>query len=407
MTLTGMAWRYLWHRPLVTALTLTGILLGTALVSSVLTLRREAEEALLREGQLFDLVVGAKGSPLQLVLSSIYHLDVPNGNIPMSVFEDLKRDGRVKAAYAIGLGDNYDGYRIVGVEESFFDLARRGSGAVFALQQGRRFTQAFEAVLGAQVARRTGLRVGDTFVGYHGLLANPGASAHRDFPYTVVGELAPTGTAQDRAIFVRLDSVWRVHEAEQIRHGEPPAARQVTSVLVQLRSPGLRLLVAQRIADTTPALAAIPLHELLRLFEQVLGPLHQVLLAIALLVVVVASLSIAATLYQSAERQRRDLAILRTLGAHPREIFALVLGQAGLLALLGLVGGWLFGHGAVQAASYLVMDRTGLALHGWHTDHYECIALAMVFILAVVAGLVPALASYRRTPVSDIRNQAG
>lgn len=405
MTLTRLAWRYLWHRPLVTGLTLAGVLLGTALVSSVLTLRREVEEALLREGQLFDLAVGAKGSPLQLVLSCIYHLDVPTGNIPLSVFEHLQADPRVKAAYAIGLGDNFKGFRIVGVESPFFSLTRRDGSPVFSLAHGRVFTQAFEAVVGAQVARQGDLHNGDTFVGYHGLLAMRGASAHDDFPYTVVGELKPTGTAQDRAIFVRLDSVWRVHEAEQIRHGASASPREVTSVLVQLRSPGLRMLMARQISDTSPAMAAIPLQELLRLFEQVLGPIHQVLLAVSLLVVLVAALSISATLYQSAERQRRDLAILRMLGAYPRELFLLVLMQAGLLASVGAASGWVAGHGLVQIVAQRVLLRTGLSLHAWHADAYEGAAIAVVVVMAVAAGMIPAFASYRRAPVNDLRTQ--
>lgn len=407
MTLGGMAWRYLWHRPLVTSLTLAGVLLGTALVSSVLTLRREVESALLREGHLFDLVVGAKGSPLQLVLSSLYHLDVPTGNIPLSVFEHIQKDPRVKAAYAIGLGDNYRGYRIVGVQTAFQELAHRDGTPAITLVQGHWFAEPFHAVLGAQVARQTGLRVGDTFVGYHGLLATPGAEAHADYPYTVVGILEATGTAQDRSILVHLDSVWRVHDAERVRHGAATAPPEVTAALVQLRTPGLRLLMARTLTDSTSAMAAIPLQELLRLSEQILGPLHQVLLAISFLVVLVAVLSISATLYQSAERQRRDLAILRMLGAHPRELFTLVLLQAGWLAVLGIGAGWVTGHGLVHLAAHLVQQRSGLLLYSWRTDAYEMIALGLVVAMAVLAGLLPALASYRRTPVTDLRTQAG
>lgn len=400
MSLWRLAWRYAWTRPLVTVLTLAGLALGAALISGVLSLRRETQRAFMQGSASYDLVVGAKGSPLQLVLSSVYHLDVPPGNIPYARYEALRADARVRAAYPIGLGDNFRGFRIVGTEPALLDAQRIEPDEppvnLFALREGRAFTGAFEAVLGHDVARQAGLAPGDTFTGSHGLVAGIGPDDHAHHPYTVVGVLAPSGRPDDRAIFVPLDAVWRIHAHEEAD------AREVTAVLVQLKVAGLRLWVADEIQRETEAMAAIPMNEMFRLYRQILGPVQRMLMAAAYLVVTVAALSMLAALYQSAERRRRDLAILRALGAHPGEIFALVMSEAVLLTLMGLAAGWLLGHGAAAVAAHHLQQTTGLALSAWTSDRTEALALLVVAACGCLSGLVPALAGYRRSPVEDI-----
>ena len=160
--------------------------------------------------------------------------------------------------------------------------------------------------------------------------------------------------------------------------------------------------MSQEIQKRTESMAAIPVNEMLRLYQQVLAPMQRVLLAVAALVVLVSALSITATLYQSAERRRRDLAVLRALGAHPREIFALVVMEALLLTFLGLAAGWLIGHGALAAAGPHLRDTLGIGVSPWSTDRVEIIALGIVALGGLLAGLVPAVLAYRREPVSDL-----
>jgi putative ABC transport system permease protein len=415
MSLWRMAWRYLWGRALVTTLTLTGIALSAALICSVLTLRRESESGFLRESGQYDLVAGAKGSPLQLVLSSVYHLDLPTGNIPYDRFLSLRDDPRIASAIPLGLGDNYRGYRIVGTDTNLFLLNDRLNlqKQLFNLQEGRFFQNDFDAVVGSQVASQTGLKLGDTFVGTHGLVVTPGSSEHKAFPYKVVGVLAPGNGANDRAIFTPLASVWRIHSDETEIHRKLAGIvstnatalasdLEVTAVLLRLKAVGLRLWMSQEIQKRTESMAAIPVNEMLRLYQQVLAPMQRVLLAVAALVVLVSALSITATLYQSAERRRRDLAVLRALGAHPHEIFALVVLEALLLTWLGLAAGWLIGHGALAAAGPHLRDTLGIGVSPWSTDRIEIIALGIVALGGLLAGLVPAVLAYRREPVSDL-----
>ena len=179
MTLWGIAWGYLWNRKFTTFLTILSVALAVALISSVLTLREETRKRFEEEGQAFDLVVGAKGSPLQLVLSSVYFMDNPTGNIPWTVYEQIKNDKEyVQSAYPIALGDNFQGFRIVGTDASLFEHKWISpiSGEErhpFKLKEGKIFEKPFEAVLGALVARETGLNIGDTFISSHGFIKLP------------------------------------------------------------------------------------------------------------------------------------------------------------------------------------------------------------------------------------------
>ncbi len=411
MSFIAMAWRYLRYRWLVTGLTLAGIALGAALVCGVLTLRHETERALATDAGLYDLVVGGKGSPLQLVLSSVYHLDEPPGNVPYAEYERLLRDPRVAWAAPIGLGDNYRGFRIVGTEAPFFDLTDRDGNPFFSLARGRIFEDRFEVVLGSHVAAATGLDVDDTFAGTHGIIEVPGGEVHDEFPYRVSGVLAPTGSAQDRAIFGTLESVWEIHAADERLHsaiqglatlGEEPE-REASAILVRLETPGMRLWMTDEIRTSSEGIAAVPINEMLRFQRGVIGPVQRSLLAIAGAVVVVACLTVLTTLHQAAERRRRDIAILRSLGAVRSEVAALVFLEGLLLTGGGLALGLLVGHGGLALAAGPIRDATGLVLQPWRVPEAELVAVGAMALCGAVASLLPAIACYRHTPIDDLR----
>jgi len=184
----------------------------------------------------------------------------------------------------------------------------------------------------------------------------------------------------------------------------PPSTKdlEVTAVLLRLKTVGLRLLMSQEIQKQTEAMAAIPVNEMLRLYQQVLRPMQLLLLAVAALVVIVSALSITATLYQAAERRRRDLAVLRALGAHPREIFTLVVLEALLVTVLGLATGWLLGHGGLALALPYFRDSLGISLSPWMSDRVEVLSLGLVALGGLLAGILPAAQAYRREAVTDL-----
>ena len=410
MSFLSMAWRYLKFRWLVSVLTITGIALGVALVCAVLALRSESERALSRDAGLYDLVAGGKGSPLQLVLASVYHLDSPPGNLPYAEYEKLQRDSRVLWVAPVGLGDNYFGYRIVGTEAQFFDLPDRNGERFFQFAQGKVFEDRFDVVLGSQVAASTDLDLGSTFFGTHGLVEVPGAEVHRDFPYRVSGILAPTGTAQDRAIFGTLASVWEIHETEDRLHSaiqgsallEGPQEREATAILIRLKTPGLRLWMADEIRKETDGIAAVPINEILRFQRSIIGPVQRALLIVAGAVVVVSCLTVLVTLHQAAERRRRDIAILRSLGAIRSEVASLVFAEGLLLTGAGILLGLLLGHGGLALSVGPFRDSTGLVLNPWQIPVAELIALGAMALCGAVASLFPAISCYRRTPIDDL-----
>ena len=405
-----MAWRYLKFRWLVSLLTVTGIALGVALVCAVLALRHESERALSRDAGLYDLVAGGKGSPLQLVLSSVYHLDSPTGNLSYSVYERMKRDSRILWAAPIGLGDNYSGYRIVGTESHFFDLPDRNGEPFFRFSDGQGFKDRFEVVLGSQVASSSGLEVGDSFFGTHGLVEVPGAEVHRDFPYRVSGILAPTGTAQDRAIFGTLASVWEIHETEDRLHSsiqgsallEGRKEREATAILIRLKTPWLRLWMADEIRKETDGIAAVPINEILRFQRGIIGPVQRALLVVAAAVVAVSCLTVLVTLYQAAERRRRDIAILRSLGALRGEVASLVFAEGLLLTVVGILLGLLIGHGGLALSAGPFRDATGLVLDPWRMPYAELVALGIMGLCGSLASFFPSISCYRRTPIDDL-----
>jgi putative ABC transport system permease protein len=411
MTLAGMARRQLFARPLLSALNVAAVALGALLITVILGAGRSVERALTGEATLFHLAVGAKGSPLQLVLSSLYHLDVPTGNIPRETAERLMADPRVAVALPLCLGDNYRGFRIVGTHAGLFQLTRPDeSTPLLRLAEGRPFAAPFEVVLGAGVARATGLRIGDTFSGTHGVVALRGAAEHGDFPYTVVGVLAPGAGAFDRALHTPMESVWQVHAKEQQAHDAAKGlasrdpSQEVTAVLLRLKLRAARFAFAEDIRTRTPAMPAVPLEELHRLFQRVLKPARFALLAVAGMVAFAALLSVTATLLQSAERRRRDLAILRCLGARPRQILALLLLEGLWLTGLGVAIGGLGGRLLLQAASWLSQRRSGIALDAWGGDAMEAFALLTLLLAGLLAGLLPGLLGYRRPPSRDLHS---
>ncbi len=410
MSLWHIAWGYLWNRKLTTSMTILSVALGVALISTVLTLREETRKRFEEEGQAFDLVVGQIGNPLQLVLSSVYFLDAPTGNIDWSVYEGLQQDPDVVAAYPIGLGDSYRGCRIVGTSHELFEFEWGDSGRkVYDLQQGKYFDAPFEAVIGAAVADATGLELGKTFTGTHGFMDIASAEQHEAHPYTVVGILERSGTPNDRAIFVDMQSVWDVHghAEEECTHEDHEGhdhghEKEVTAVLLKLESPALRFEVLDRLKDEYRVLVAIPIMEIQKLYSQILGIAKAVLLAIGYLVVVISSISILIGLYLSILQRKRDLAVMRALGASKGEIFGSVLIEAFWVTILGIVAGWVLGVGTCYVLGLYLTQKIGFYVPpvSWTPDLVT--AYSAVVLMGMVAGLLPAWQAYRGNVAHDL-----
>ncbi len=409
MTLWHIAWNYLWNRKFTTAMTMLSVALGVALITAVLTLREETRKRFEEEGQAIDIVAG-KGNTLQLVLSTIYLLDAPTKPIPYSVYEQLKQEEDVTGAFPITLGDTAFGSRIVGCTREMLEFDWEDPRyKPYQLAEGRYFEKPFEAVIGAQVARNRGLKLGDAFVGAHGVVE------HTDNPYTVVGVLAPSGTPNDRGIFTDLHSTWLSHEhgedEEEHTEGEHTEGedghaheeeRMVTAVLIKLYSPTQRFEFSSRIARNYNVLPVVPVEEIRKLYDQLLNVAKTILLAIGYLVVVISSISILIGLYLSIIQRKKDLAIMRALGASRGEIFGSVLIEAFWVTLLGLAAGWFMSALVCAVLNVYLAERIGFTVPPFATTPDIVTAYSAVLLMGLIAGLLPAWQAYRSNVARDL-----
>ncbi|WP_300757054.1 ABC transporter permease [Janthinobacterium sp.] len=386
MNALSLAWKALRHKPLGTALNLLLMAIGIAMMTFILAVSTQLEEGALRDAEGIDLVVGAKGSPLQLILSSVYHVDIPTGNVPYPTLQALATHPLVKTAIPLALGDNFHGFRIVGTNASYAEHYDAH------LAQGKLFEHPMQAVFGALAARETGAAIGAKFAGSHGLTA--GGELHDHAPYTVVGILQPTGSVLDRLILTPVDSVWRVHETDPDEASKPAAERELTAVLIEYASP-LAAVSMPRWVNSQPRLqAAQPAFEAARLFD-LLGIGMDVLRAIAGGVLLVAALSMFVALYGALEERKTDMAILRTLGASPAKLLRLLLAQGLLLSLAGALAGWLLGHLGVGVLAASLGSAQQLHLHAWRIVDGEAWLPLIAVVVGLLAAALPAARAYR------------
>ncbi len=425
MNLFALSLAYLRARALNAALNILLLALGVATIVLLILFSAQLEERLVRDARGIDLVIGAKGSPLQLILSSIYHIDFPTGNIAL---EEARRWGEhplVEATIPLALGDNVAGFRIVGTEHGYAEHYGAELGA------GRLWQAPFEATLGAAVARRTGLALGDRFVGSHGLAG--GGPAHEEHPYTVVGILEPSASVLDRLILTAIESVWEAHgiaheEHEHDGHDEehehddeehehddehPPALGpggterplEITALLLRYRSP-LGAVQLPRLVNQESALqAASPALESARLLV-LIGIGLDMVRAFGLLLVASAGLGVLIALSNAMQERRYDLAVMRTLGASRRTLFAEPLLEGLILAAGGALFGLLLGHGVAELLGRLLpagrdMGLTGLA---WRTEELYLVALALG--VGLLAALIPAIQAYRTDIAATLASRA-
>jgi putative ABC transport system permease protein len=395
MSLWRLVRAYLVARPLMTLLNVLLVALGIATVTVVTLATKQFESRLRQDAAGIDMVVGAKGSPMQLVLAGVYHLDVPPGNVPLDALQTLRANRLVAQAIPLALGDSLRGYRIVGTTREFLALYRA------TLAEGRLFEAPMEAVMGAAVARATGLGSGGQFVGSHGLA--PGGPAHEDDRYTVTGVLAPTGSVIDRLVLTPVESVWFVHEGEPEDEAERrilEAERELTMILVRYASP-LAAASLPRTVNAMPRLqAASPAFESARLF-QLVGFGVDGIRAFGWLLLAMAGLSVFVALVQALSDRRRELALMRLLGAPPSRLFALLLIEGMVLTALGVALGLAAGHLGLSLAGGWLAPRGELPLTGADFDTIELLYAAAAILLGALAALFPAWRA-ARTPVSTM-----
>lgn len=387
-------------------ITILSAALASGLMMSVFAIQAQAEKAFANPDIGFEAVLGARGSKLQLVLNSIFHLETSPGNVPWSLYTTLRdRTPGVQLAVPFATGDNYLGFRIVGTVNNFFNGLPSGIGPAYTLREGGRiFDDGYrEAVVGSFVAESTGLEVGDTINPYHGLTFDE--SARHSEVYTVVGILEPTNTPSDRVIWIPIEGIFRMEghvlratgEEYQASAGQaiPDEHKEVSAVLLKLASPAVGWQLEQTInRQGKVATLAFPLETvMLDLFDK-MGWVNRVLELVAYLVVLVSASAITASVYNTINERRREFAILRALGARRRTVFSAIILESGLI---GLFGG-LLGYGVyaiiLTVAAWVVREQTGVVLHTMTPHPVHLLNPVGMAALGALAGIVPAVRAY-------------
>jgi putative ABC transport system permease protein len=414
MNLFTLVWNYLKAKPLNTALNILLLSLGIAVITILLLFNNQLQQKISENARGIDLVVGAKGSPLQLVLCNIYHIDFPTGNIKLSEAEKIAKNRMVKKAVPLALGDSYNGYRIIGTSSAFMDLYK------IQLEQGDWWKNDMEVTIGANVAVAMKLKLQDNFMSTHGLTQN--GQAHDEQKFRVKGILKKSNTVVDNLILTTIQSIWKVHDSHSEDHkiddhadensrifvpsslvpGVPAgdSIREVTSLLIQYRSPLGAIQMPRWVNNQSSMQAASPAFETARLFS-ILGVGVDAVKGFAYMLIFIAALSIFIALYNSLKERRYDLAIMRSMGAGRRTLVVTILMEGSVLTLVGSVIGVLMGHGILLIMEMLLKAVQKAGINGLVFYADEWIILVASLLLGIVCAIIPAIQAYR-TDISKI-----
>jgi len=397
-----------WHRRFVLSITLASVALSAFLLAGIEQIRSDVREGFSQSVSGTDLIVGPRTGSTQLLLYSIFRIGQATNNMRWESVEALMAHRAVRWVVPISLGDSHHGFPVVGTSTAYFEHFRHGDGQALALAEGHRFEQLYEAVIGADVARQLGYHLGSRIVLSHGDGAFE-ANDHADKPFTVVGILAPTGTPVDRSVHISLEAMqalhvdWvggapmpGIHVDAKAMTPELLRPREVTAVLVGLKSRTAVFAVQRWLSayDKEPLMAVLPGVALDELW-QVVGSAEKALLAITALVALVSLSGLVATMMAGLSERRRELAILRAVGASPRAVLVLLLLEGAALSVSGVVLGWLASWLSIWAAQDWAQTRWGLHVHaGWPTDQQLWLMLALI-LAGLLASLLPAWRAYR------------
>ncbi|MGN5955227.1 ABC transporter permease [Sphingobacterium lactis] len=437
---------------------------GVAILVSIYITSDTFEKQLDNNSKQVDLVVGAKGSPLQLILSALYHIDNPTGNILLSEAEKLQDNPMIDMAVPISLGDNFKGHRIIGTDTSFMTLYELG------LASGKMWTKSYEVVIGSETARKRQLKLGDQIHSAHGLAEN--AHVHDEHPFTVVGILKPSGTVVDNLLLCNLESVWDVHGIHHDDHdhdheghdhdhdhahtnesktietaahdheghdhehehattataspaqedslvAERPRANvfvksiaddiikdhglEITALLVKYRTPAAIGVIPKMINQSTSMQAASPALETARLFS-LLGVGIDSLEILAYVIMIIAGLSVFISLYNALKDRKYDLAIMRTMGASKIKLFSMLIVEGLVITSIGGLIGLALGH----LGLYFISTQTGQSadiIQAFKIYSKEWLILLIACLIGVVASVIPAIKAYNTTISTILGNK--
>lgn len=383
-------------------LTIFSILVSVMLIISVQNLTTQLKSNVIENAGAYDILVGAPGSSIQLVLNTIFYYDAPIANINIEYYESLQKDSRVANVVPIGMGDNYNGYKIIGTSNDFFTDK-------YKLKSGELFKNNGEAVIGSTVAKITGLKVGDKFSGMHGL-TEEGGHAHADFQYTVVGVLEQTKTPSDTVIYTDIESLWTVHGLEHNEHNENDdmemddehdesmhgnsSENLITALLVKTTSLSNQVMVTNDLNKNNDIQAINPAATLRKLLVM-LNAGEIVVTLVAYVSIFLSIIVLFTTMLSASIERRKDISILRALGANRKTVFKTILLETLIIAIIGAVLGFIVAHIAIGILGNYTAVNYGINISGFSVQIVEVFVLLGAVVLSIVAGMIPAVMVYK------------
>ncbi|NOI15749.1 ABC transporter permease [Vibrio hepatarius] len=405
----SLAWKSARNRKVTAILSILTVAISVILLLGVERIRTQAKSSFANTISGTDLIVGGRSGQVNLLLYSVFRIGNATNNIDWKSYQEFSQHRSVKWAIPISLGDSHKGFRVMGTNHSYFEHYRYGQKQNLAFTKGREFQQLFETVIGADVAKALGYQIGSEIIIAHGI-SDVGFSRHDNLPFKVVGILAPTGTPVDKTVHVSLEAIEAIHvgwESGANLGNTPDAQRlqnrdfqpkQITAMMLGLKSK-IQTFALQRQINTytkEPLSAILPgvaLHELWGMMSVA----EQALMAVSAFVVIAGLLGMLSSLLTSLQERRREMAILRAMGARPRHVFSLLILEASSLTFIGILLGTFSLYLLLFVAAPFIQQSYGINLSVITLSNYELSLLALVQLAGTVIGFIPALRAYKQS----------
>ena len=404
-----LAWKSLMNRKATAILTIMTVAISVVLLLGVERIRTQAKDSFANTISGTDLIIGGRSGQVNLLLYSVFRIGNATNNIDWKSYEEFANHSAVDWAIPISLGDSHKGFRVMGTNQSYFEHYKYGNKQPLKLSEGREFNGLFETVLGSDVAKQLGYKIGSEIIIAHGI-SDVGFSRHDNLPFKVVGILAPTGTPVDKTVHVSLEAIEAIHVGWEsgARLGPTPSAnelksrdfqpKQITAMLVGLKS-RIQTFALQRQINTYPKeplsaiMPGVALHELWGMMSVA----EQALMAVSGFVVVAGLLGMLSSLLTSLQERRREMAILRAMGARPKHVFSLLISEASLLTFAGIVTGLVGLYSMLALLQPIIQQSYGIHLTLTALSPYEWMLLGFVQCAGIVIGFIPAFRAYRQS----------
>ena len=375
------------NKPLSSAISLALLVLGIGIISLLLQLNSLIKNQMDNNLKGIDMVVGAKGSPLQLILSSVYHVDSPTGNISLDEAEKISENRMVGSSIKLLYGDNYKGFRIVGAEKKFIDLYKG------VIKEGKEWKNSYEVLVGSKVHKKLKINIGDELVSSHGLRET--GESHDDKSFKVVGILKPSNSVMDQLIITSPQSVWSIHDNHDHQEGDDHLHndKEITAMLIKFKSPMNIIQFPRQINENTNLQAAVPSYEISRLFK-LFGFGIETLSYLAYIIIIVSGFSLFINLFNSMSERKYEMALIRTLGASRFQLSTMIIFESLMLTISGFILGMLFSRFGVMFVSSLMEESLNYSLNSFRILSEEYWLLGLSVLIGFISSTIPALQVY-------------